>query len=217
MGNNVEPKVIDNLDNVVDLCEFKPNAYYKFVALVRKKDGNETIKTRERKEAIIKTWLIDNLDYFKQVREDMLSLVRTTGCRIYMTVDRKDVLKTFIQARQYIDSQIDLALFSKEKDLTFSVKALNKMMSSVTSLKESSDRDCKRWLFDIDTKDMEVVDKVKKICGEHLLKVIETKNGYHIVANKKFHACIDMLINDNIHEVVEIKDNALVLLAYLYK
>lgn len=212
--------VVDNLDKVLTLCEFKPNTYYKFVALIRKKDGNETIKTRERKEAIVKTWLIDNLEYFNQVREDMLSLVKTTGCRIYMTVDRKEVLKTFIQAREYIDSQIDLALFSKEKDLAFSVKALNKMMNSVTSLKESSDRECRRWLFDVDTKDSVIIDKVKFICGEFLREVIETKNGYHIIADKKFHATLDLLSDKDlcnrydVQSVVEIKDNALVLLAY---
>lgn len=43
-------------------------------------------------------------------------------------------------------------------------------------------------MFDVDTKNEDVLKAVKELCGEYYLETFETKNGYHVVANKKFDA-----------------------------
>ena len=67
-------------------------------------------------------------------------------------------------------------------------------------------------MFDVDTKDENVLKYVQEqVCGEHYLETFETKNGYHVLANKKFNANVGM--DENVAKYVEVKSNALVLVA----
>lgn len=88
-------------------------------------------------------------------------------------------------------------------------------------------------MFDVDTKDVNVLNVVKKLCGEFYLETFETKNGYHVVADKKFDAnarlqCVkhrgklrdfDMSLYSNEeselleNSEVEVKANSLILVA----
>ena len=124
--------------------------------------------------------------YFDRVKEDMKTVVEMFRCRLYMTLDRKSTMKTLIAARDVVNRQLDSYLGVKEPQV--SVKMFNKLVPSVTQLAESSDRDGRRWMFDVDTKDVNVLNVVKKLCGTDYLESFETKNGYHVVADKKFDA-----------------------------
>lgn len=163
----------------------------------------------------------------------MKTVVEMFKCRLYMTLDRKSTMKTLIAARDVINRQLDSYLGVKEPQV--SVKMFNKLVPSVTQLAESSDRKCKRWMFDVDTKDVNVLNVVKKLCGEFYLETFETKNGYHVVADKKFDAtgylkCVRnnnllplfrekiMWLEDNEVDLlknseVEVKANSLILVA----
>ena len=116
----------------------------------------------------------------------MKTVVEMFKCRLYMTLDRKSPMKTLIAARDVINRQLDSYLGVKEPQV--SVKMFNKLVPSVTQLAESSDRDGRRWMFDVDTIDVNVLNVVKKLSGEFNLETFETKNGYHVVADKKFDA-----------------------------
>lgn len=228
--------LVDNFDKVKNVVQWKPEqTYYKFVALIRAKDYKDgeipLLLDKEKQECFVRQWLVDSEEYFDRVKEDMKTVVEMFRCRLYMTLDRKSTMKTLIAARDVVNRQLDSYLGVKEPQV--SVKMFNKLVPSVTQLAESSDRDGRRWMFDVDTKDVNVLNVVKKLCGTDYLESFETKNGYHVVADKKFDAngrlfCLknngklakfnDSLFNENEKKLlreseVEVKANSLVLVA----
>lgn len=228
--------LVDNFDKVKNVVQWKPEqTYYKFVALIRAKDYKDgerpVLLDKENQECFVRQWLVDSEEYFDRVKEDMKTVVEMFRCRLYMTLDRKSTMKTLIAARDVVNRQLDSYLGVKEPQV--SVKMFNKLVPSVTQLAESSDRDGRRWMFDVDTKDVNVLNVVKKLCGTDYLESFETKNGYHVVADKKFDAngrlfCLknngklakfnDSLFNENEKKLlreseVEVKANSLVLVA----
>lgn len=228
--------LVDNFDKVKNVVQWKPEqTYYKFVALIRAKDYKDgerpVLLDKEKQECFVRQWLVDSEEYFDRVKEDMKTVVEMFRCRLYMTLDRKSTMKTLIAARDVVNRQLDSYLGVKEPQV--SVKMFNKLVPSVTQLDESSDRDGRRWMFDVDTKDVNVLNVVKKLCGTDYLESFETKNGYHVVADKKFDAngrlfCLknngklakfnDSLFNENEKKLlreseVEVKANSLVLVA----
>lgn len=228
--------LVDNFDKVKNVVQWKPEqTYYKFVALIRAKDYKDgerpVLLDKEKQECFVRQWLVDSEEYFDRVKEDMKTVVEMFKCRLYMTLDRKSTMKTLLVARDVINRQLDSYLGVKEPQV--SVKMFNKLVPSVTQLAESSDRDSRRWMFDVDTKDVNVLNVVKKLCGTDYLESFETKNGYHVVADKKFDAngrllCLknngklakfdDSLFNENERNLlreseVEVKANSLVLVA----
>lgn len=228
--------LVDNFDKVKNVVQWKPEqTYYKFVALIRAKDYKDgerpVLLDKEKQEYFVRQWLVDSEEYFDRVKEDMKTVVEMFRCRLYMTLDRKSTMKTLIAARDVVNRQLDSYLGVKEPQV--SVKMFNKLVPSVTQLAESSDRDGRRWMFDVDTKDVNVLNVVKKLCGIDYLESFETKNGYHVVADKKFDAngrllCLknngklakfdDSVFNENEKKLlreseVEVKANSLVLVA----
>lgn len=228
--------LVDNFDKVKNVVQWKPEqTYYKFVALIRAKDYKDgerpVLLDKEKQECFVRQWLVDSEEYFDRVKEDMKTVVEMFRCRLYMTLDRKSTMKTLIAARDIVNRQLDSYLGVKEPQV--SVKMFNKLVPSVTQLAESSDRDGRRWMFDVDTKDVNVLNVVKKLCGTDYLESFETKNGYHVVADKKFDAngrllCLknngklakfdDSVFNENEKKLlreseVEVKANSLVLVA----
>lgn len=228
--------LVDNFDKVKNVVQWKPEqTYYKFVALIRAKDYKDgerpVLLDKEKQECFVRQWFVDSEEYFDRVKEDMKTVVEMFRCRLYMTLDRKSTMKTLIAARDVVNRQLDSYLGVKEPQV--SVKMFNKLVPSVTQLAESSDRDGRRWMFDVDTKDVNVLNVVKKLCGIDYLESFETKNGYHVVADKKFDAngrlfCLknngklakfnDSLFNENEKKLlreseVEVKANSLVLVA----
>ena len=120
----------------------------------------------------------------------------------------------------------------------YSPKILNNLLQSNIMKDESSDKNMRKWLFDIDTKDYNVVNIIKKLCGKYFDHILETKNGYHIVAEREFDAHTSLLclkthemartfdrdkfteeefkIMEQNADKVELKTNALALIAMEY-
>lgn len=226
--------LVDNFDKVKNVVQWKPEqTYYKFVALIRAKDYKDGEKPvlldKEKQECFVRQWLVDNEEYFERVKEDMKTVVEMFKCRLYMTLDRKSTMKTLLAVRDVINRQLDSYLGVKEPQV--SVKMFNKLVPSVTQLAESSDKEGRRWMFDVDTKNEDVLKAVKELCGEYYLETFETKNGYHVVANKKFDAngllrlVQNGYTNTNVeklkltslalfhNDTVEVKANSLILVA----
>lgn len=226
--------LVDNFDKVKNVVQWKPEqTYYKFVALIRAKDYKDgerpVLFDKEKQECFVRQWLVDNEEYFERVKEDMKTVVEMFKCRLYMTLDRKSTMKTLLAARDVINRQLDSYLGVKEPQV--SVKMFNKLVPSVTQLAESSDKEGRRWMFDVDTKNEDVLKAVKELCGEYYLETFETKNGYHVVANKKFDAngllrlVQNGYTNTNVeklkltslalfhNDTVEVKANSLILVA----
>lgn len=202
--------LINNTETIKKALRFEGTRYYyKFLVIVRKKDYEEgecpVINKEGRKEVCVHQWLVSSMEDYERLLPDMLQYAELFKARLYVTLDRKDLYKTLM----YIDTVVRDALNSIALGQTsLSCKSLNKLTNSATSVKESSSKEGKAWMIDVDTKDAGILECVKDICGKHLICVLETKAGYHVVAEKKFDPRKYAWPEHN-----ELKENALGLVA----
>ncbi|MBR2240084.1 MAG: hypothetical protein IKO49_03835 [Bacilli bacterium] len=221
--------------NIERLMRFNPNkSFYYFIAIKRKKDHPEL---QIKESQVIKTWIVKDIrDFYGYYIPEMLEIVKLHQCRLYMCTDRKSYTKSMLSIRNDINKQLDCAIGTNKTE--YSPKILNNLLQSNIMKDESSDKNMRKWLFDIDTKDYNVVNIIKKLCGEHFDHILETKNGYHIVAEREFDAYTGLLclktngiartfdrdkfteeefkIMEQNADKVELKTNALVLIAMEY-
>lgn len=206
---------IDNFDVVRNhVLKFDDNSigryYYKFVALIRSKDyldlNDQVLNCKQgARELIVHQWLVSSIDRFDDLADDMRTFVNLFKCRLYVTTDRKDVVKSMLYAKNKLNDVIDQLALGQ---LNVSTKLLDRLVNGASSVSEASDRNGKRWLFDIDTKDKAIVNDIIAACGEHFVCCVPTANGYHVLANKRFNGRA-IKLPDN----VELKENALTLVA----
>ena len=205
--------LVDNTSKLKDVMEFKNGAYYKFVCLVRAKDYKENsdeqvLHCMEKQEILVKDWLVDTPERLAGTLPDMLKFTELFKCRLYMCTDRKSVLKTLKTMRDTVQNYLDP--FLRNPNASCSVRAVKKVASSASNMDESSDNGGRKWLFDVDTKDEEVLKMVEEYCGSSYESTFETKSGYHVVAKRNFdaHRWTELMYNN-----VDVKDNAMVLVA----
>lgn len=205
--------LVDNTSKLKDVMEFKNGAYYKFVCLVRAKDYKENsdeqvLHCMEKQEILVKDWLVDTPERLAGTLSDMLKFTELFKCRLYMCTDRKSVLKTLKTMRDTVQKYLDP--FLGNPNASCSVRAVKKIASSASNMDESSDKGGRKWLFDVDTKDKEVLKIVEEYCGSSYESTFETKSGYHVVAKRNFdaHRWTELMYNN-----VELKENAMVLVA----
>lgn len=205
--------LVDNTSKLKDVMEFKNGAYYKFVCLVRAKDYKENsdeqvLHCMEKQEILVKDWLVDTPERLAGTLTDMLKFTELFKCRLYMCTDRKSVLKTLKTMRDTVQNYLDP--FLGNPNASCSVRAVKKVASSASNMDESSDKGGRKWLFDVDTKDKEVLKMVEEYCGSSYESTFETKSGYHVVAKRNFdaHRWTELMYNN-----VELKENAMVLVA----
>ena len=197
--------IIDNTKYLDDLLIFKPLSYYKFVILLREKDGKPLLNSRNKKEYIVKQWLVDSKEKLEEMLPDMITFAKLFGGRLYVTTDRKSISKTLFYMLDKITEYIK-QLYNGN-NMGVSAKHLNKIVSSASSSSECTHGD-RKWLYDIDSKNKDTVDKVLKQI-ESMCVCIDSKNGYHIIADRVYDAHKEPL-----PENVELKDNSMALVYY---
>lgn len=225
--------IIDNTDKLKDIMEFNPSlSYYKFVCLIRAKDYKDKempLSNKEKQEIMVKQWFVDSQESLDKQLPDMLKMTDMFKCRLYMCLDRKSTMKTLVQMRNQINNYLDPFLGNDKPSC--SVKAINKIQASASSVSESSDKEFRKWMFDIDTKDNNLKNYLWNyfMINRYNPILFETKNGYHIVTDRCFNAykfvdeeLPDAAYKDNLQmywldknnkPLVEVKDNSMVLVA----
>lgn len=198
-------KIINNFDKLWEFLKFPPNTYYKFQVIKRKKDGEDVKKSSK----LIKSYLVDNLGKIETLQPEMIKLCQIFNARLYVSLDRGNIIKALFNIKQYIDTQLQDCLFSKEKELSASV--INRAIESSTD--QQTSKNYKLWLVDIDTKDGQILYKIKDTLPfSFYLATLETKNGYHLIYERKFDmgAYFQKDFNWEINgkKLVEYKENA---------
>lgn len=205
--------MIDNFNKLKEIMIFNPKrSYYMFIALKRRKDDPEHYLEKESKT--IQTWIISSIKDLYWYIPEMKKVIEDNKCRLYMCTDRKSYIKSMVSMRDEINKYLDSALSNTKVE--FSAKNYTKLLTSNSMKDSSSDKDSRYWMFDIDDKDKNTLDRVINTCGEYYKATFETISGYHVIAERKFNANYELhaLKYHTIGELaVELKDNALVLVA----
>lgn len=205
--------MIDNFDKLNFIMKYNiGHSYYFFIALKRRKDDPKNYLEKESK--IIQTWIISSIKDLYHYLPEMKKVVVDNKCRLYVCTDRKSYIKSMVTLRNDITKLLDQALCNPRAE--FSAKNYAKLLTSNCMKDESSDKDSRYWLFDIDSKSKQLLDKIINLCDVYYKATFETINGYHVIAERKFdaRAKLHTLKCHIIGELpVEVKENALVLVA----
>ena len=222
--------IINNTNQLKKVMEFNPTlSYYKFVCLIRAKDyedGNMPLSNKEKQEILVRQWFVDSQESLDKQLPDMLKMTEMFKCRLYMCLDRKSTMKTLVQMRNQVNNYLDPFLGNDKPSC--SVKAINKVTASASSVSESSDKGVRRWMYDCDSLSPSLEERVRQECGQFYLATFKTKNGYHVVAKREFNGCCvvngladyayamgltHQFLDSQNRPLCELKENSMVLVA----
>lgn len=199
--------VLDNFDKLQNILQFTDNSYYKFSVLLRNKDNAEI---KNAKQHVIKSWLCSSFEQINTFKNEMINTCRAFNGRLYVNLDRGSTIKTLLEIKKYIDTQIEQYIFSQNKIIN--PKIIYRAFESNTDIDKSKDN--KKWLIDIDKKDLLLFTKVKEVLPEQYFEeIFETKNGYHLIYKRKFNVSeylkSDITFDEKTKKyIVEYKSNA---------
>lgn len=188
--------------------------FYKFDALVRKKDNPENIFIKNHKSSfLVHSWLVSSLEQYDKYIDEMVALCELTGARLYMTLDRKSTDKTAMTLSDYGNN----LLKSIARKNTISTKNMYRVMDSLTSKNEVSIHKSRKLLFDIDSTDERKKDLVVnyllfKQCDAGAVYAFPTLNGYHVISKRVDILALPEEITQD--ECIDLKYNAMTLVYF---
>lgn len=181
--------MISNFEVIENFLQFEEGTFYKFELLVRNTDGENSLYpegcSSKNKNILIKSWYIDNKEYYYKVKHEMITLADITGARLYVTLDRKDSAKT---VRSVLYSFVDV-LYSICNSQKRSIKGISKVFASETSKVENSSKVTRTIMFDVDTKEETVLKGLTAYIESkgQTPYILETRKGFHVFCYRKFN------------------------------
>lgn len=183
-------KIVDNFEQIEATLNFEKNTFYKFMIVVRNKDGRTPLISKESAggETTIKQWYIESLEYYNKVKPEMKALAECTRGRLYMCIERKSSYKMFMLLLDKITAIIKEAVICPDA----TPKRLNKIVNSITSDKLCTDKNCKTWMYDVDDEDeLEIYRSAicrylredMKVDAEDI-RILQSRSGWHIIVKR---------------------------------
>lgn len=192
--------VVDNKNQIKKLIEgCDDGEFYMLQIIHRTKDGQTKYENSKATNQIIKTYYISSHDHLEYKMEEIRDLCQMFNARAYINLNKKSW-------RQIALKSIEELAKSIAHDEYRSVKSLVESSCGQTGACDGN----KTWLVDIDTKDLDEVERIKtfvQACEpkgvDKIVDCIPTLHGYHLITkpfNKKtFH--------DLYNEHIDIHDN----------
>ena len=183
--------LVNNFEQIEATLAFKKNTFYKFMIIVRNKDGRTPLIAKEAPsgETTIKQWYVDSEEYYNKVKPEMIALADATRGRLYMCIERKNTYRMLMLLLDKINAIIKEALMSPNA----SPKRLNKIVNGITSEKLCTDKDCKTWMYDID--DADETGYIRNALRRYLtescgvspenIQVMKSVSGWHVITPRK--------------------------------
>lgn len=184
---------VDNFSEIEKLLKFEKNTFYKFMVIVRNKDGRTPLITKDAPsgETTIKQWYVDSKEYYEnRAKAEMKALAEATRGRLYMRIERKNSYKMIMLLFDKISEIIKEAL----SNTSATPKRLNKIVNSITSDSKCTDKGCKTLMYDIDNEDeyewyrdaitMYIV-KVANLSSDEVT-ILPSKSGWHVICPRCF-------------------------------
>jgi hypothetical protein len=170
--------MIDNINIIKPLLNFEqPDDFYMLYVFKRKKDQPEGERDNHQSVRTIKTYCIESLEYLDKRYEEIKQLCEVFQARAYIHVQKQnhnDVSLHMLRAlsQRLIDKQND------QKNLFDSVVGQMKTLE-------------KRWIVDIDTKDVTellAVTVAISLCRPEdknkVEAIVPTRNGFHLITER---------------------------------
>jgi hypothetical protein len=169
--------MIDNLNIIKPLLNFeKDGDFYMLYVLKRKKDQPEGERDNHQSVRTIKTYCIESIEHLDHRWDEIVQMCEMFKARAYIHV----------QKQNHMDVSLNMmvALAQRIQDGNTNQKGL--FDSVVGQIKTQE----KRWVVDIDTKDVIVREDIRAFinglrpAGYKCICEIPTKNGYHLITER---------------------------------
>lgn len=169
--------MIDNLEIIKPLLNFeKEGDFYMLFILKRKKDQPEIERDNHQSVRTIKTYCIESTEYLNHRYEEIKSLCEIFKARAYIHVQK--------QNHKDVSLEMMITLAQRIKN---GQHIQNHLFDSVVGQLKTHE---KRWVVDIDSKDISKLEDVKSFInslrpvGDKIEEIIPTKNGYHLITKR---------------------------------
>lgn len=184
--------MINNLELIKQLLNFeKKGDFYMLYVFKRKKDQT-TDKSNHQSVRTIKTYCVDSIEYLEKHYDEIKQLCEVFKARAYIHIQKQNHNDVALEMIPAIIKRIQSGQISQKH-----------VFDSVVGQLKTYE---KRWVVDIDTKDMVEVGKIgyviNKLCrpfGDKIISTIPTKSGYHLITKrfdvmefKKYYPEIDL-------------------------
>jgi hypothetical protein len=169
--------MIDNIEIIKTLLDFSEKGdFYMLYVFKRKKDQPEGERDNHQSVRTIKTYCIESIDHLERRYDEIKQLCEMFKARAYIHV----------QKQNHKDVSLNM-LSSLAERIRDGVSNQKGLFDSVVGQIKTQE---KRWIIDIDTKDIQVLRNVQvtingcKPEGPKTKYVIPTKNGFHLITDK---------------------------------
>ena len=183
--------MIDNLELIKNLLNFDNEGdFYMLYVLKRKKDQT-TDKSNHQSVRTIKSYCINSIEYLEKRYDEIKQLCEMFKARAYIHV----------QKQNHADVALEMIPAIVKRIQSGQINQKHVFDSVVGQLKTYE----KRWIVDIDVKDIGFVEEVAEFInsirpeGPKIETAIPTKSGYHLITKrfdvmefKKYYPEIDI-------------------------
>jgi hypothetical protein len=169
--------MINNLNSIKPLLNYESKGdFYMLYIFKRKKDQPEGERDNHQSVRTIKTYCIESIEHLERRYDEIVQLCEMFKARAYIHV----------QKQNHFDVSLSMmsALAQKIQNGNHNQKGL--FDSVVGQIKTQE----KRWIVDIDTKDLEELVEVAEFIynlrpiGNKVINTIPTKNGFHLITER---------------------------------
>ena len=169
--------MIDNIEIIKTLLNFSEQGdFYMLYVFKRKKDQPEGERDNHQSVRTIKTYCIESIDHLERRYDEIKQLCEMFKARAYIHV----------QKQNHKDVSLNM-LSSLAERIRDGVSNQKGLFDSVVGQIKTQE---KRWIVDIDNKDIQELRNVQltinkcKPEGPKTKYVIPTKNGFHLITDK---------------------------------
>ena len=182
--------VIDNFEKIKKFINCKEGEFYLLQIIHRSKDGLTQFDDGNIKfsNKTIKSFYISSPIYLERKKKEIINLCETYTARAYFNPNVKSYKQIALKSLAELAKMVS-----------------NESYKGILSLVDSSCGQCgsavsgqSYWIVDIDTKDIDELNKIKSVIDEceplgeeKVIEIIPTLHGYHFISKpfnkKKFH------------------------------
>lgn len=168
--------MIDNIELIKYLLNFeKEGDFYMLYVFKRKKDQT-TDKSNHQSVRTIKSYCVDSIEYLEKRYDEIIQLCEMFKARAYI----------HIQKQNHNDVALEMIPAIVKRIQSGQINQKHVFDSVVGQLKTYE----KRWIVDIDTKDIQELHNIQVAInqcrpeGPKTKFVIPTKNGFHLITDR---------------------------------
>jgi hypothetical protein len=168
--------MINNIELIKDLLNFeKEGDFYMLYVFKRKKDQT-TDKSNHQSVRTIKSYCVDSIEYLEKRYDEIIQLCEMFKARAYI----------HIQKQNHNDVALEMIPAIVKRIQSGQINQKHVFDSVVGQLKTYE----KRWIVDIDTKDIQELHNIQVAInqcrpeGPKTKFVIPTKNGFHLITDR---------------------------------